>query len=163
MNDTESEFPVFSTILKSCRSWRTQVSYKINSAFSFRNRVEVIWYDPGGKKKEQGFLLASDFFYKPIKKPFSANCRIVFFETSGYNSRIYAYENDILYNFSIPALYGKGARYYVNFGADVRKNWSCWLRWAQTIYEDRNQQGSGLDEISGNKRSEIKAQILYKF
>ena len=67
MNDTESEFPVFSTILKSCRSWRTQVSYKINSAFSFRNRVEVIWYDPGGKKKEQGFLLASDFFYKPIK------------------------------------------------------------------------------------------------
>jgi hypothetical protein len=115
------------------------------------------------QKKEQGFALASDLFYKPLKKPFSANGRVVFFETSGYDSRIYAYENDILYNFSIPSIYGKGARFYLNFAVEIRKKISCWLKFSQTVYYGKSQQGYGLEEISGNKKSEIKAQIAYKF
>jgi hypothetical protein len=86
-----------------------------------------------------------------------------YFETDGYDSRLYAYENDVLYSFSIPVFYDKGYRYYVNVNYDVNKKMTVWLRWAQTIFKNKETIGSGLDEITGNKRTEVKLQMLYSF
>ena len=89
--------------------------------------------------------------------------RLQYFETGGYNSRLYAYENDVLYSFSIPVFYDKGYRYYLNINYDVNKRVSLWIKWAQTLYKDKNLVGSGLDEIKGNTKSEIKLQGTWKF
>jgi hypothetical protein len=89
--------------------------------------------------------------------------RLQYFETDSYDSRIYAYENDVLYSYSIPPFSDKGFRYYVTFNYDLTKKISFWLRWAQTIYKDRKTVGSGLDEILGNKRSDLKIQARYVF
>jgi hypothetical protein len=35
-----------------------------------------------------------------------------------------------------------------------------WLKWAQTIYSNTISVGSGLDEIPGNRKSEIKFQLI---
>jgi hypothetical protein len=86
-----------------------------------------------------------------------------YFETDGYNSRLYAYENDVLYSFSIPVFYDKGYRYYVNLNYDINKKLSIWLKWAQTVYKGKILIGSGLDEIEGNRKTEIKLQAMYKF
>ncbi|MEJ7586251.1 MAG: hypothetical protein WKI04_01690 [Ferruginibacter sp.] len=75
----------------------------------------------------------------------------------------YAYENDVLYSFSIPVFYEKGYRYYVNVNYDLTKKLSVWLRCAQTIYKVQTEIGSGLDEIAGNKKTEVKLQALYQF
>jgi len=40
---------------------------------------------------------------------------------------------------------------------------SIWLKFAQTWYADRNIISSGNEEIQGNKRSEIKAQLRVTF
>ena len=154
------------------QSWRTQINYKINSSTTVRNRVEILWYnknarpdDPVGRENdfETGFLSFFDLLYKPLLKPYSGNIRLEYFETSGYNSRVYTYENDVLYSFSIPAFYDKGYRYYINLGYDVKRNASVWLRWAQTIYKNKTSVGSGLDEIPGDQRSEIKIQMMLLF
>ena len=89
--------------------------------------------------------------------------RLMYFETGGYDSRLYAYENDVLYSFSIPVFYDKGYRYYFNLNYDFSKKISCWFRLAQTIYKDKTSVGSGLDEIPGNKKTEIKLQVQYYF
>ena len=96
-------------------------------------------------------------------KPFAAILRLQYFETGGYDSRIYAYENDLLYTYSVPAFSDQGFRYYLNFNLNVRKNLTVWLRWSQTLYRDLVPGGSGPDEIIGNKRSEIRLQILWIF
>jgi hypothetical protein len=96
-------------------------------------------------------------------KPFSASMRLQYFETEGYNSRLYAYENDILYSFSIPVFYDKGYRYYININYDINRKLSAWVRFAQTNYKDKSLTGSGLDEIKGSKKSEMKLQLLYAF
>lgn len=88
----------------------------------------------------------------------SAGIRLQYFETDGYNSRIYAYENDVLYSYSIPAFFDKGFRYYFNLNYDLGKKISFWLRLAQTVYQDKGSVGSGLDEINGNRRTELKLQ-----
>src|SRR5205085_8974905 len=139
---------------------RTQLSYKLNPAFTFRTRVEVLWYDKNGSAPEQGFLTYADIIYKPLRKPYSGNLRLQYFETDSYNSRMYAYENDVLYSFSIPVFYDKGYRYYLNINYDLSKKVSLWARVAQTMYPDKSFIGSGLDEIKSNKRTEIKFQML---
>lgn len=112
--------------------------------------------------KAVGSSFFSIFFINQ-PSPFSANFRLQYFETDDYNSRIYAYENDVLYGFSIPPFSDKGYRYYLNINYDVSKKLGLWLRWAQFIYKEKTTVGSGLDEISGNRRSEVKVQALWQF
>ena len=145
------------------QNFRAQVSYKLNPVFTIRSRAELLWYDKKGEAAEQGFLMYGDVLYKPALKPYSGNIRLQYFETDGYNSRLYAYENDVLYYFSIPLFYGKGYRYYLNLNYDVGKKLSFWLKWAQYIYKDQSTVGSGLDLINGNKKTEVRAQLIYKF
>ncbi len=159
-NTTVTNFLV--TIPK--QNWRTQVSYKLNSALTLRSRVELLWYDKHNESNsEKGFLTFFDFLYKPLLTPYSAVLRLQYFETDSYDSRIYAYENDVLYSYSIPAFYDKGYRYYFTLNYDITKRISFWLRWAQTIYRDKSIIGSGLDEIKGNKKSDIKLQARLIF
>jgi hypothetical protein len=145
------------------QNWRLQVSYKLNAVTALRNRVELLWYDNKGVNKETGFLSFVDFIYRPLLAAYSGVLRLQYFETGGYNSRIYAYENDVLYSYSIPAFFDKGFRYYLTINYDINKKLSLWLRWAQTIYRDKKTIGSGLDEIPGDHRSEIKLQGRWLF
>lgn len=145
------------------QSWRSQVGYKINSSITLRNRIEMIWYNNRVKQREKGFLSFFDVLYKPMLSPLAAVLRIQYFETDSYDSRIYAYENDVLYSYSIPPFSDKGFRYYLNLNYDITRSISIWLRWAQTIYRNRQTVGSGLDEISSNRKSEAKIQIRWIF
>jgi DNA uptake protein ComE-like DNA-binding protein len=144
-------------------NWRTHVSFKASRSITLRSRVELVWYDRKSENAERGFLTYADFIYKPLLKPFSGNLRLQYFETDSYNTRLYAYESDVLYSFSIPVFYEKGYRYYVNLNYDITRKASLWLRWAQTINPDRTSIGSGLDEIRGSKRTEAKIQLLLNF
>ena len=142
---------------------RIQIQNKINPSFTLRSRAELQWYDKGSTSQSNGFLTFFDIIFKPLLKPYSGNLRLQYFETDDYNSRIYAYENDVLYFFSIPLFYEKGYRYYLNLNYDLSKKISFWLKWSQTFYPERKSIGSGLDEINGNRRSEIKIQGLIMF
>lgn len=145
------------------QNWRTQLSVKLNSIFTFRSRVEMVWFDNKGAAAENGFTIFTDLLYNPMMKPLSGNIRLQYFETDGYNSRVYAYENDVLYGYSIPVFYDKGYRYYININYDINKHISLWAKWAQTIYSNKTLIGSGLDEIQGNHKTEVKLQLRYTF
>lgn len=152
---------------------RWQTNWRINTRLMVRNRLELIWYDKKGLSPEQGFLAYLDGFYEPAKGPLKINARLQYVETEGYNSRLYAYENDLLYSYSIPAFFDKGLRYYLNLQSkwqinNAKKSGPApvlhgWLRFSQTIYPGKSAIGSGLDEIKGNKKSEIKVQLLLDF
>lgn len=158
-NTTETNF----LIALPRQSWRTQINYKISPAITLRNRVEMVWYDRKGENKEAGFLTFIDVVYKPMLSSYGGILRLQYFETDGYNSRIYAYENDVLYSYSIPSFSESGYRCYISLNSDMIKNLSFWLRLAQTIYLKKSTIGSGLDEIAGNRRTEIKFQARFTF
>jgi DNA uptake protein ComE-like DNA-binding protein len=145
------------------QDWRIQFSYKINPTFTVRSRTEMIWYDKKGEAASQGFLIYADVIYNPLGSHLSGNMRLQFFQTDDYNSRLYAYENDLLYNYSIPVFYGTGYKYYININYDFSKKISLWAKFAQTIYPNQQSIGSGLDIIQKNHKSEAKLQIMYRF
>jgi len=145
------------------QNWRTHVSYKISQSVTIRTRVETVWYDHKGKYKETGFLMYGDLFYKPMMQPFSFNMRLQYFESNGYNSRVYAYENDALYNYSIPQFSGKGFRAYINLNYDISRHFTTWLRLGRTSYPGVLSIGSGNDEIVGNHKTDLRVQLMYSF
>lgn len=145
------------------QDFRTQFSYKLNKAYTFRGRAEMLWYDKRRDDTEKGFLIHVDVLYSALMKPYGGNIRLQYFETDGYNSRIYAYENDVLYSFSIPVFYGKGYRYYINMNYNFNKNITIWAKIAQYVYPNVKSIGSSLDIIHGNHKFEAKLQLLYKF
>lgn len=142
---------------------RTQFLLQVSTSVTLRSRAELVWYDHKGAAKENGSLIYADFIFKPMLKALSGNVRLQYFETGGYNSRIYAYENDILYSYSIPAFFGKGYRYYVNINYDLTRKFAFWLKLAQTYYPDQTTIGSGLDVLKSNRKTEVKLQGIYRF
>ncbi len=142
---------------------RTQVIYAINNQLTIRNRVEIIWFDRKGEDKQNGFLTYADIIYAPFLKKYSGNIRFQYFKTGGYDSRMYVYENDVLYNYSIPVFYDNGCRYYLNFNYNFNKKVAVWLKWAQSIYKNKNTIGTGLDEIDGNKKTGFSLLVQYRF
>jgi hypothetical protein len=142
---------------------RAHVGYKISKNVTVKQRLEVVWFDKKGIQESNGFSVYTDFSYKPMLKPFALNLRLQYFDTDDYNSRIYAYENDVLYSFSIPALYDKGWRYYANINYDLSRKLTLWLRWAETIYSNKTIIGSGLDEIKSSHKTDFKVQLRWVF
>jgi hypothetical protein len=142
---------------------REEVSYKLDPTFTLRNRVELLWFDKNAPDAETGFLAFVDLLYKPPMKKYSGNIRLQYFETDSYNSRLYAYEDDVLYSFSIPVFYGKGIRYYINAHYNISKNFGVWCRLAQTVYKDQTTISTGLDEIDGHVKTEVKLEGIYQF
>lgn len=145
------------------RNLRFQFAYGVNKATTVRSRFEWNWYGAGDELAESGSLLFFDWVHKPMTKRYSLAVRVQFFETGGYNSRIYAYEQDLLFSYSVPAFFDQGTRYYAVVNYDIMKNAGLSLKWAQTVYKGKNAIGSGLDEIGGNKKSELKLQLKYLF
>ncbi len=159
-NSTVPEGPVYPLTAVPRQNLRAHVAYKINPAITLFQRAEMVWVNRGASN---GFTLYAECVYQPQLKPFSANMRVQYFETTDYSSRVYAYEHDVLYSYSVPALYGKGARYYANVQYDITRRLSFWFRWSQTIYREQETIGSGLDELPGNRRSEFRVQVRWVF
>lgn len=144
-------------------NYRFNATYNITQSVRLRNRVEFTTYKRGNNPTENGYLIYQDIIYKALSSPLSFSFRYAIFQTDNYDTRIYAYENDVLYAFSVPAFFDNGSRAYLTMRYTVVKNIDIWLRYAQTFYYDRNTIGSGLDQINGNTRSEIKAQVRFRF
>ena len=142
--------------------FRLQCSFQPYPGFVIRNRVDVNWYEKSGQK-EEGFQALIDFIFKSNVKPFSISTRIAWFQTDGYNSRVYGYENDVLYYYSISSLFDTGMRFYFLFHQNIHKNWQFWCKLSTSLYADNQSVGSGLTEIPRRHRSEIRFQLQYRF
>ncbi|WP_316808737.1 helix-hairpin-helix domain-containing protein [Pedobacter agri] len=143
--------------------YRLEISWQINKKLSFQNRAEVSQYKKGDAKREFGYLIYQDIDYAPMFSKITGNLRVAYFNTPSYNSRIYAYEDDVLYSFAFGMYSGKGFRTYLNLKYNLAKKLNIWARYAMFIYKDVETVGSYLDEIQGNKKSEIKIQMRYQF
>lgn len=141
---------------------RIELQHKIHESVGLRHRAELVQYAKH-QKKERGVMLYQDVLYKPLKGKFSGNVRLAFFNTSSFNSRIYAYENDVLYASSFPFYSNRGARYYANVRYKLRRGVDFWCRYASFIYPDVTHLGTGLDRIDGKQKSELKLQMRCQF
>ena len=153
-----THYPIFYTK----NSLRFNINYKIGRDFTAGNKAEYAHYRNDDGSNEHGYFLCQDIAYKPEEKPYSLTFRYALFDAQDYNARIYAYENDVLYSFSVPALYGKGMRVYLLGKVKLFNALTLYARIGRTIYSDRDQIGSGLTLIEGNHKTDLKVEAIWK-
>jgi hypothetical protein len=144
-------------------TFRIDVNWKLNKLIKLQHRFEMANYQKANTNPELGYVIYQDLAIAPINSKFTVNLRLAYFNTPSYNSRIYAYEDDILYNFSFGMYNGEGFRNYVNVKYKLFRSVDMWLRYALFHYKNLTTVGSGLDEINGNQKSEVKLQLRYQF
>ena len=141
---------------------RLHLAYKLNKDLELRNRIETVHYKEDDTWSN-GFLLYQDIIYKPFGKNYSFTARYSVFDTDGFDTRIYTYENDILYEFSIPFYADQGYRFYINWRQRIGRHITLEVRYARTYYRNRETIGSAGQLIDGNIFSEVKTQLKYRF
>lgn len=147
--------------------WRTHFGYQLSRGILLRSRVEVcIFGHQFMSAPAKGYLFYSDVVFKPKNSQLSGNMRLQYFETDNYNSRIYAYENDLMFVSSTPSFYNNGLRYYINLKAKTKVKFltnsilTANLKLATTIYNNLPYIGTGISKIPGNRILSIKFQIF---
>jgi hypothetical protein len=152
------------TVGKSERAYfRIQLNYLAMPWLKLQSRIEITKREAPLKNEETGYLIYQGFQVNPVEKNWALNFRYVLFDTDSYDTRLYTYENDVPYSFSVPSFSGQGSRFYIQMNTQLNRNLSIILRFAQTWYSDRNLISSGLDEIEGNKKSDLKAVLKFSF
>lgn len=141
---------------------RLHMASRISPLFTLKARAEMVLLERQTTEKEEGFLGFLELSSELVGRC-RGNLRLQYFETNSYDSRIYTYESDVMYYFSIPAFFEKGFRYYLNLSYEPSKHLQFWIKWAQTAHRDKASIGSGLDEINGDCRSEIRLQAQIRF
>jgi hypothetical protein len=142
---------------------RCNASYKISDNWSIQNRIELSFYKKVQSSFSNGVYISQDITYTFSKLPIKLYGRYAIFDTQDYNSRLYAYENDVLYSFSVPMFYDKGSRSYVMAKVSPNRYVDVWLKYSNTQYANRTTISSNLSEIEGNRKSEVRIQVLVKF
>ncbi len=152
-----SHYPIFYTK----NAVKFNISYNVRDVH-FSNKAEYAHYRNDDGSNSHGFFICQDVAYKPENKPFSLTFRYAIFDTDDYDSRVYAYENDVLYSFSVPALYGKGMRVYLLGKWKPVSNLTLYARIGSTIYSDRDEISSGLTLIEGKHKTDLKVEAIWK-
>ena len=63
--------------------------------------------------------------------------RLQAFDARDWDNRIYLYENDVLYAFSIPASYGLGGRAYLCLKWQIIPQLTLYCKVSETVYESK--------------------------
>jgi hypothetical protein len=144
-------------------NFRFNASYKVSSGVTLRTRLESVDYQRGSDPKEHGFLLYQDLIHRPRRGKVEFTGRIMLFATDTYNARLYAFESDVPGVYSMPPIYGRGMRWYGMLRWTIVRHLDVWARYGITMYTDRDVISSGLQEISGPNKSDLKMELRYTF
>ncbi len=161
-NQTVDGGSVASILPYTQRRLRLQLLYGIGSAWTLKTAADGVYYDEQSKKS-LGWMVSQGAGWKPSSLPFQSDVYVAYFHTDDYYSRIYSYEKNILYSFSMPSFYGKGIRMSLSFRWNILERLSLSAKIGHTYYLDRDVIGTEQEEIDGHNKTDIYVLLGYKF
>lgn len=160
-SDTVTTMPLVLPQQKWAARYLLNYSY---GRFSFKNQLDVNSFYDEVNPVSYGYSALQDVSYEFVRVPLRIDLRFHIFDAMNYENRLYTYEKDVLYAFSVPMNYGMGSRYYVNLRYELNQNISFWLKLAQTVYADeRATISSSNEEIQGNRKTDLRFLMRLKF
>lgn len=140
-----------------------QVTYSPVKCMRWKTMVEYVRSEVLQRKTSNGLACGSSLKVEIPRLSIRTFLSGVWFHTEDYASRIYAYEQGLLYAFSMMSLYGKGERVAWGVDYDWKKHLFFQMKWGWTHYRDRNLIGSGAEEIQGNNKCDLQFQVRFKW
>jgi len=144
------------------RDYRLNAEWIPNPGITLRTRIEIRESGSASGKRSLGYLVYQDGQVKTFRWPEMMVLRISLFDVPDYDSRIYVYEPEVLYGYSVPAYEGRGVRSVLLLKFAIGRAVDLWLRGGVTWYADRNEVGTGADLTKGNFRVDLSGQLMVR-
>lgn len=145
---------------------KTEIRYQFTCRYrphwEFRTRLNAVTYRKADRT-EKGYMVYQDLIYQNRKESFKLQFRLAYFDTDSYNSRIYSYENNVLYGYSFPAYYDRGIRSYLNMNWKADRRLTFYLKAGFTFWPDRAFLSSSLTKVEDNKLLDLTFQVRWVF
>ncbi|PEN07047.1 hypothetical protein CRI93_07870 [Longimonas halophila] len=109
---------------------------------------------------ETGTLLWIETDYAP-RSWVSANMRWTLFGTDGFESRLFAYEPDVRYGFSVPALFEHGQRAHALIGVDLTQALHLEAKYSVMAFTNRDTIGQGRAQIQSSRVRNWRVQLRW--
>lgn len=164
--------------LNSAKSDQDHVN-KLNAVKAFSYRFNMVWMPKNGivlvsgidvksyshelQTKNIGFIVSEELQVKGGRFLETFTFKLSYFDVPGYDTRIYQYEPEVLYGYSVPAYEGDGGRVISVTKFSISRFLNIWLRAGITWYNDRQNIGNGPDMTAGNLRGEVTGQLMIKW
>ena len=143
------------------QSIRLHGDYSFSPSLRLRARVEGVRYTQPGTEDAWGTLLYQEVRWQPSAW-LRADARLLLFDTDTFDARVFAYEQDLLYTFAVPAFSGRGQRSYLLLTAKLSADLVFEGKFSVTRFEDVSTVGSGLDETEGNRLRDVRLQLRWR-
>ena len=105
-----------------------------------------------------GWSVLQDVEYRFSNVPIVLQLRAQAFDAREWNNRVYIYENDVLYAYAIPFVYGLGGRFWLNARYKINDIFSVYLRVSETIY----QRAWAMEHDKKSTRTDVHALLRVK-
>lgn len=149
-NSSGGEEPMASVEPMPQSGTRFQFAYHPGPEWMVRLRLEGSRARMGGTV-EEGYLFHVDLRCRPSTLPLQVMGRLTLFETGGYASRIYGFENDVPYRTAMTVFHGQGARACLVAGWRGRGGLSVTAKYGRWLW--------GQASVSGG--ADVRVQTLF--
>lgn len=145
---------------------RLQLTMTVSKRFTLLGRSEWVH----NTKPGDGYLLLTDWWYNDLRKKWKGLVRLQYFETDGFDERIYAPEHMLPLSYAVPFYYGRG--FYcilscnhtipcrLNKGSSLFSSVEAGASGGVQVNTDGRQIGSGNDLLPGQTRIHFRLQVL---
>ena len=162
-NYTPDKAPMTSILPYEQKRFRYRIKYDNTNGFKSGLQLDYTLYTETDKQQNKGWMISLNTGYAHSKFPFQIDWGTAYFKTDNWDTRIYAYEKNILYAFSFPVFYGEGIRNYLVLKINLMKNATIYTKFAWTHYFDRDEIGSDLELIEGKDKIDSNLLLKIKF
>jgi hypothetical protein len=157
--DLENETILHYNILQQLQFY---LQTQLTPSFSFYSRMGYSHTHNFESNKENGYYLLAEGIYKSTKLPLQFNLRYAYFDTKNYDNSFSVYEYNLPLNYSVVSLYDKGHRMYLYSKINLTKKIDFSLRYALTLYSEKEEISSGNDLIPHSHKQEVGFQFHVK-
>ncbi len=162
-NVSDEEFAINQTLPFVKNEYKIQVDVKPSKGLFLKTVIQGNEYAAKNCESSAGLLLFQDVGFEFDNFPITVFTRFAFFDALNYDNRLYAYERDVLYAFSVPMYYGQGNRTYLNVVYKPTPYLGVYLKVSNSYYVNKNEIGSGGETIVGKNKSDISLLLNWRF
>lgn len=152
--------PVLTSVSSS--ALRIQLNWNVNPGLALQSRIEYKYAVNGSRKRSDGWLMFQDIILKTVKGKFGITFRYEIFDCPDYESRIWTWEPDLLYTYSMPSFYGKGMKACGMVRMLAGRHLVFGVKAAYIKYSDRSFTGSGPEQVNADWRLDLRVQCRIK-
>ena len=129
--------------------------------FTLRAHAAATRFAAEASGTQHGWMAGAEGRYR--HGPWQATAAATYFDVGGYYARIYLSESHLIYNFSMPALTGRGWRCTAMVRYRPTDSLTLGARYALTLLPGQEQLGTGAAAIAAPHRQQWQLQLLWHF